>query len=223
MLKKQCLSTKPNIIRKAFKPAERLTMFHTLSGVLTHQQDNKIVITHGAVGFEIFCPQAKSLALQQNITLFIYMHWNAEQGPSLFGFQQAVEKDLFLMIISCSGIGPKLALTILESTAPSDFLQIICEENIKALSSIKGVGAKKAEQLIVQLKDKAHKLINEHPIAQNNTVIGAWVDLQQTLNSLNYSPTEIKQTTAILKQQTAGQSVPFDLLLRKALTLLAKK
>lgn len=198
-------------------------MFHTISGLLTHQQDNKVVIVQSGIGFEIFCPQAKLLPHQQTITLFIYMHWNTEQGPSLFGFQQAIEKDLFLMIINCSGIGPKLALTILESISPNDFLQIICQENVNALSAIKGVGAKKAEQLILQLKDKAHRLILQHPTTQNNSVVAAWVDLQQTLNSLNYTPTEIKQTTTILKEQTAGQSVPFDLLLRKALTLLAKK
>lgn len=198
-------------------------MFHSISGLLIHQQDSKVVIAQGGIGFEIFCPQAKVLPLQQDTTLFIYMHWNAEQGPSLFGFQQLIEKDLFLMIIGCSGIGPKLALTILEAIAPNDFLQIVCQENASALSAIKGVGAKKAEQLILQLKDKAHKLAGQHPAIQNNTIIAAWVDLQQTLSSLNYTPAEIKQTTTILKEQTAGQSVPFDLLLRKALTLLAKK
>lgn len=198
-------------------------MFHTISGLLTHQQDNKVVIVNSGIGFEIFCPQAKVLPLEQNVTLFIYMHWNAEQGPSLFGFQEALQKDLFLMIINCSGVGPKLALTILESLAPSDFLEIICQENVNALSAIKGVGAKKAEQLVLQLKDKAHKLVGQHPTTQNNTIIAAWVDLQQTLTSLNYTPIEIKQTTSILKEQTAGQSVPFDLLLRKALTILAKK
>lgn len=198
-------------------------MFHSLSGLVTHQQDNKVVISVAGIGFEIFSPQAKLLSLQQTTTLFVYMHWNPEQGPSLFGFQQLIEKDLFLMIISCSGIGPKLALTILESVSPVDFVHIVCQENSKALSAIKGVGAKKAEQIIMQLKDKAHKLAGQLPATQEPSAIGAWVDLQQTLISLNYTPTEIKQTISMLKEQTAGQSVPFDALLRKALTLLAKK
>lgn len=198
-------------------------MIYSISGLLTHQQDNKIVIQQPGISFELICPQAKTLSLQQNITLHVYLHWSAEQGPSLYGFVQPIDKELFLMIIGCSGIGPKLGITILENINATDFLTIICQENSTGLSAIKGVGAKKAEQLILHLKDKALKMVQQNPTATNNTVVAAWVDLQQTLSSLNYSPAEIKQTTSILKDQVAGQAVPFDLLLRKALTLLAKK
>jgi len=198
-------------------------MIYTISGLITHQHDNKVVVQQAGIGFELTCPQAKSLIPQQSVTLYTYLHWSAEQGPSLYGFLQPLDKDLFLMIIGCSGIGPKLGITILDSVSSSDFLTIICQENISGMSAIKGVGTKKAEQLILQLKDKAMKMVQHHPIASSNTIVAAWVDLQQTLTSLNYSPTEIKQTTSILKDQVAGQAVPFDLLLRKALTLLAKK
>ncbi len=198
-------------------------MIYSLTGTITHRKENKIVLQYSDIGFELLCPHAHSLSQGQKITLYTYLHWNQEQGPSLFGFEQPLDKDIFLMIIDCPGIGPKIALTILESLDASSFLQIIAQEDSTALSSIKGLGSKKAEQLILHLKNKVHKIVGNHAISETNTVIAAWSDLQQTLHSLNYSSTEIKLVTNSLKQELSTKDVPFDLLLRKALSLLAKK
>lgn len=198
-------------------------MIYSITGVVTHIKENKIVLQYSDLCFELFCPQAQSLIQGQKTTLYTYLHWNQEQGPSLFGFQELLDKDVFLMIINCSGIGPKLGLTILESLNSQDFLQIITQEDSKALSAIKGLGSKKAEQLILHLKGKVNKTIISHPITENNKIIAAWSDLQQTLNSLNYNSTEIKQVTHSLKQEFQNKEAPFELLLRKALSLLAKK
>ena len=198
-------------------------MIYSITGIVTHIKENKVILQYSDLCFELFCPQAQSLTQGQKITLYTYLHWNQEQGPSLFGFQQLLDKDVFLMIIDCSGIGPKLGLTILEAMNAQDFLQIITQEDSKALSAIKGLGSKKAEQLILHLKGKVSKMIFGHPIAENNKIIAAWSDLQQTLNSLNYGPTEIKHVTNSLKQEFQNKEIAFDLLLRKALSLLAKK
>ena len=200
-----------------------ILMIYKITGIISDLKENKVILQHNDLCFELFCPQTQSLTQGQTITLYTYLHWNQEQGPSLFGFQQPLDKDVFLMIIDCSGIGPKLGLTILEALNSQDFLQIITQEDSKALSAIKGLGSKKAEQLILHLKGKVSKMILNHPIAENNKIIAAWSDLQQTLNSLNYSSTEIKQVTHSLKQEFQSKEIPFDLLLRKALSLLAKK
>lgn len=199
-------------------------MIYSISGTIAHQLDNKLVITnpHTQLSFELSCPQAKTFALQQSVTLLTYLHWSQEQGPSLYGFVQPQDKELFLLLISCSGIGPKLAITALEQISTSDFLNFIAQENKVAISGVKGLGAKKAEQLILQLKDKVVKILQQYP-ASSTQATSTWLDLQQTLTSLHYSPAEIKQTTAMLKEQTVDQNVPFELLLRKALLLLAKK
>lgn len=198
-------------------------MIYSITGTIIGLKENKVIVQHSDLCFELFCPQAQSLHQGQKITLYTYMHWNQEQGPSLFGFQTLLDKDTFLMIIDCSGIGPKIALTILEAMDAQSFLQIITQEDSKALSTIKGLGTKKAEQLILHLKGKVSKIIVHHPTTENNKVIAAWSDLQQTLNSLNYNSTEIKQVTHSLKQEFQNKEVAFDLLLRKALGLLAKK
>ena len=175
------------------------------------------------IGFEIFCPQTQTLSLQQEVTLHTYLHWNQEQGPSLFGFLQSLDKDVFLLVISCSGIGPKMGLSILEQLDASQFLQLIIEENITELSKLKSIGAKKAEQLCISLRTKAPKLLKSHPQLATKTPIGLWNDLNETLTSLNYSTMEIKQATSILKDEVKETTPSFDLLLRKALQILAKK
>ena len=198
-------------------------MIYSLTGSVIQIKGNKIVLQQIGLSFELFCPQAANLSLQQETTLFTYLHWNQEQGPTLFGFKDILDKEVFIAIIDCSGIGPKIGLAILEAMNSSDFLQVIIQEDIKALSSIKGLGNKKAEQLLLHLKDKVEKITLNIPIAEKNKAIAAFSDLHQTLTSLNYSPIEIKQATTILRQEAAGKDVPFDLLLRKALVLLAKK
>lgn len=198
-------------------------MIGSIIGIISSIQENKLLISQSGIGFEIFCPEAKNLTIKDEVSLHIYFHWSQENGPSLFGFTQPLSKDVFLLIISCPGIGPKLGISILEQTSASNFLQMVSEENISGLSSLKGLGAKKAEQLCVQLREKAPKLLKTHPHLATQTSLGAWGDLQDTLSSLSYSPTEIKQTMSALKENISGETPTFDILLRKALMILAKK
>lgn len=198
-------------------------MIATISGVITSIENNKLCIQTNILGLEVFCPQAHTFNLQQPITLHTHLHWNQEQGPSLFGFLQPLEKETFLLIISCSGIGPKLGLSILEQIDASQFLHLVSEENIAQLSALKNIGLKKAEQICLNLKTKAPKLLTFHPHLATKLPASLWQDLQKTLTSLNYSPGEIKQTIAILREETKESSPGFDLLLRKALQILSKK
>ena len=80
------------------------------------------------------------------------MHWNAENGPSFYGFTTPFDKTVFTHIMQCPGIGPKIALTALASIGASGILEAIQCGDIKRLSSINGVGTKKAEQIILHLK-----------------------------------------------------------------------
>lgn len=198
-------------------------MISAISGTITSIDNNKLCVQTNMFVLEIFCPQAHSLNLQQSVTLHTYMHWNQEQGPSLFGFLQPLDKEAFLLIISCSGIGPKLGLSILEQIESVQFLHLVSEENVAQLSALKNIGAKKAEQICLNLKAKAPKLLTSHPHLATKLPTSLWRDLQETLASLHYSPGEIKQTTAILREEIKETNPSFDLLLRKALQILSKK
>ena len=138
-------------------------MISSISGVITHIFELKVVILQAGIGFEMFCPSANQLKLNSLITLQTYLHWSQECGPSLYAFENMLQKDLFLMLIDCQGIGPKLGISILQQTQPEQLLQMISQDNAVGLSQIKGLGAKKAEVLCLHLKDKAPKLLLQHP------------------------------------------------------------
>jgi Holliday junction DNA helicase RuvA len=196
-------------------------MISLISGSIIDIQSNMIVIAQAGIGFECFTTQTDQYQLEQAVTFFTHMHWNQDQGPTLFGFQSQIEKQTFMMIISCSGIGPKMALSILEQTSAGSFLEMIVENDVKALSNLKGIGAKKAEQLCLSLQTKVKKLADKNPAIQTGS-LGLWRDVEETLTSLNYSSNEIKQVISHIKQENSSP-LSFDHILRKALTLLAQK
>lgn len=197
-------------------------MLASIFGVLTHISDSKLIIVQSGIGFELLCPTASHFKVNQSVTLQTYLHWSQEHGPSLYGFATNLQKDLFLMLIDCQGIGPKLGISILQQTQEEQLLQMIAQDNAAGLSQIKGLGAKKAEVLCMHLKDKAPKLLLKHP-QLGATKLGVWHDLHETLVSLNYSVSEVKQATAVVKEAVQNEQVPFELLLRKALAVISKK
>ncbi|MDP3788624.1 MAG: Holliday junction branch migration protein RuvA [Candidatus Chromulinivorax sp.] len=199
-------------------------MIATISGIITSTNDQFIIIEQAGIGFELYVATPLSYAPQQQITIQTYLHWNQENGPTLYGFNSIIEKTVFLLIISCSGIGPKIGLAVLHHLDPATFLQAIVEENIKVLSSISGIGAKKAEQISVALKHKVAKLLKDQPtIASSSTSLSNWKDLADTLTSLGYSTTEIKSVTNFLKENNIDATVPFGTILRKSLAFLSAK
>lgn len=197
-------------------------MIALLSGTVVDIQDLKIIVTVSGVGFELSCPSAVGLKVQSTVILYTYLHWSQEDGPSLYGFEQSNQKKIFMLLISCQGIGPKLALSILTQSDVSMIVSMIMQQDHQGLSKLKGLGAKKAEILCMQLKDKVQNLTLAD-LNIDNQQARMWQDLQQTLQSLNYSSTEIKQVTAIIQKDMTAQNVSFDLLLRKSLQILAKK
>ena len=109
-------------------------MIASISGIITLIHEQCLVIEQSGIGYELHIATAGTFNLQQQVTLQTYMHWNQDAGPTLYGFNSALEKITFLLIISCSGIGPKIGLAILNQMEPAVFLQAILEENIKCNS-----------------------------------------------------------------------------------------
>lgn len=197
-------------------------MITTLKGTITALNDQKITVDVHGIGFEITVAHPTSFTSTQNVELIIHLHWNAEQGPSLFGFTSATEKKLFLLIIDCPGIGPKLGISLLHQLSPGEFIQAIQGNNIEQLSSLHGIGKKKAEQLIVQLKDKVTKLLTSGMLETKDITSHAQ-EIAQVLTSLNYSRPEIATALEFIAAHKESDQEPFDLVLRKALTFLAKR
>ncbi|MCB9492888.1 MAG: Holliday junction branch migration protein RuvA [Epsilonproteobacteria bacterium] len=199
-------------------------MFDQINGkIVAVGQKNATVMT-GGIGFALTIPQTGHLVLGQEAQIFTYFHWSSENGPSIFGFSSELERSTFQLIITCPKIGPGIAIGILGQLSAAQFLQAVASQNEAALSALNGIGKKKAEQIVVTLKDKVHDLISKgisegDDQHQENFVM--WQQLSDVLSSLNYSRQEISHAVKYLSSKHKGQQPSLDQLIRNALSYLS--
>jgi len=198
-------------------------MLDFIKGSIKSVYDDSIAVDVGAIAFRVAVPFASSHEKGKNAELHLYMHWNQEQGPSLFGFSSESEKEVFLLVISCSGVGPRLGMAVLEDLGAQAFLDAVIEENDRALSKVSGIGPKKAEQMIVHLKHKVAKLIKSGMVVQSSGKVSRIQEVSDVLKSLNYSRSEISAAMNHLGKAYSSKDLPFDKLIRHALSFLSKK
>src|SRR3990167_9097110 len=199
-------------------------MIAQLTGKIVLQEEQYVVIEAAGIGFSVFTPHPYALMMDAVVTLHMYLHWNQEQGPSLFGFAQEPERMLFVLLLGCSGCGPKLALSLLRELSVAEIIKAIYEGNIKKLSSVSGIGAKKAEHISVQLRDKCGLLYKTQKISEGAAgPLQEWHTVTQVLQSLNYTRGEIDYAVQHVKKHYTGKAATFDELMRTALSFLAKK
>jgi Holliday junction DNA helicase RuvA len=131
-------------------------MIATLRGVLLFKLSETVIIETSGVGYEVFFPKNRQDLLPgigDEIFLHIFTSVR-EDALQLFGFLEPEEKDLFLLLVSVSGIGPKSAMNILAGISPSEMVRAISAGDIYRLTQLPGIGKKTAERLCVELKDK---------------------------------------------------------------------
>lgn len=193
-------------------------------GIVKDAQNQEIILDVGMMGISLQVPTNQSFEKGVSIKVYSYLHWNAENGPSLFGFVAPIDRSVFRIIISCSGIGPKIALAILADLGAQNFLHAISVGDDQMLSKVNGIGKKKAEQIIVQLKHKVTALIESGTVDINDIKDSShFHDVMLALQSLNYSRPEIGRTMDYLKKSTKIDKMTFDALLRQALSYLSKQ
>ncbi|MGD9158742.1 MAG: Holliday junction branch migration protein RuvA [Desulfobacteraceae bacterium] len=133
-------------------------MIAHLKGVLLSKSTDTIIIDNNGLGYEVFVPLSTFYTLPdedgQEVSLHIHTHVR-EDAFLLFGFNTVLEKKIFRLLISVSGIGPKLAINILSGIGPDSLLEAIAQGDVARLQSIPGVGKKTAERISLELKDKA--------------------------------------------------------------------
>lgn len=199
-------------------------MLDFLQGKVAHIHDKAITIALGGIGFLVHVAQPRTHVQDADIYMYTYLHWNQENGPSLYGFTTELERKVFLMIIDCPKIGPSIALTILSQITASEFLEMITSGSESGLSNLNGIGSKKAEQLIVELKSKVQKLIsNGGLVLEKQQSFVQWQQLGEVLTSLNYSKPEITKAIQYVAEKYTGQNYPLDQLIRAALAYLSGK
>jgi Holliday junction DNA helicase RuvA len=203
---------------------EMANMVDYFVGTIKETQDQEIVLDLGMIGITLQVPSGHCFVKGSSVTLYSYLHWNAENGPSLFGFITPLDRSIFRVIISCSGIGPKIALAILGDLGAQSFLHAISVGDDQMLSKVNGIGKKKAEQIIVQLKHKVATLLESGTIDISDLKESShFHDVGLALESLNYSRPEIGRAMDYLKKNAKIDKVTFDILLRQALSYLSKQ
>jgi Holliday junction DNA helicase RuvA len=187
---------------------------HYLQGkpieVITTPNDRRLLIFDvNGVGYEIQIPNrfARIIAADPPETLQIFTHLQfREEQPSLYGFESAAERDLFRQLIAVNGVGAQLALALIDTLGLEDLVGAIVSNNIKALSKTPGVGAKTAERVALELKNKLAKWRQVAGVSTaanvNLPARDILEDVEMTLLALGYTADEIDRAVAAISQNS---------------------
>jgi holliday junction DNA helicase RuvA len=201
-------------------------MIAALTGRLAHKAPSQVTLDVHGVGYEVFIPLSTFYALpeiNESASLSVYTHLR-EDAIQLYGFVTALEKDSFILLTSISGIGPKLALSVLSALNVPDLVSAIQAGDVEKLASVPGIGKKTAARIALELKDKVERLrVAPSPIQQ--AVSGPLGRLQDdalsALVNLGYRAADVKE--AIKRAaQVRPEPIPLTELIREVLKDLAR-
>jgi holliday junction DNA helicase RuvA len=210
-------------------------MIATLTGNVLMTGHDRAVIDVSGVGYEVFLStDGVSRLPEKNSQVFLHIHTHVrEDAIVLYGFLEVEEKELFLILKTVSGIGPKLGLAILSGMRVNELCQAIVREDIARLTTLQGVGKRTAERLCVELKDKVAHLqgVSEgHETTAGKTGVsslalgGAVADTLSVLVNLGYPDPVARQALTAVKKRVgdiAFAAMPVEELIRETLRTLA--
>lgn len=174
-------------------------MIGYLKGELVEVKEQYVLVEVGNIGYEIFLPPSSIMELPargSQLKLYTYLHVR-EDAMSLFGFLSKDDLEMFKLLITVNGIGPKGALGILSAISADDIRFAVLAEDAKTISKAPGIGAKTAGKLILELKDKfkletafEQKLMNETQRREGSGILAKREEAVQALTVLGYSSAE---------------------------------
>lgn len=207
-------------------------MIAHLSGTLLFKLPNSVILDVGGVGYEVNIPVSTFFNLEEpgsKVQLRIYTHVK-EDALQLYGFKTARERELFVRLISVSGIGPKLGITLLSGMSADEMIASIRTNNLARLTLIPGVGRKTAERLVMELRDKVAALSSaelEEELGAT-TATGTPVPTEDTMRSdvlsalLNLGYQRGAAEKAVTAALDEGGDISVESILRRSLRKLAK-
>ena len=201
-------------------------MIALINGLLIYKSINYIIVETNGVGYQIYVPLTTFYELpdtHQHITLHIHTHVR-QDAISLFGFISGEVKNMFELMITVSGIGPRLALNILSGISPEELIRAVSHGNLDRLVSIPGVGKKTAERMILELKDKVVKLSTYEALYDGDGNIKVYDsiidDVLSALINLGYKNQRAREVLDKIINKSS-ETLTLDTLLKKALKVLA--
>jgi len=195
-------------------------MISHLKGILYRKSPTEIVVDVNGVGYAVSIPLSTYEKLGETgaaVTILTYTHVR-EDILQLYGFATEAEREIFRLLISVSGIGPKIAQGILSGVQPNELQNLIAQANVSALTAIPGVGRKTAERLIVELRDKIAKLdsgmLSSGP---TDAAQGIRAEALMALISLGYNRATAEKAIRTALQDLNGKEASIQELLKQAL------
>lgn len=174
-------------------------MFDYLKGTLAHKNSSNLTVDVSGIGYLIQITSrdfSKLGSLDSAIKIYTDLI-HREDSMSLYGFLHKEDRDIFKILISVSGVGPKMAILLLDEFDSCELISLVIKGNFKELTRAKGVGPKLAQKIILELKDKLINMQNTLPISIDTDVEikdeQAIQDAQTVLISLGYEREEIKK------------------------------
>lgn len=199
-------------------------MIAQLTGQIAYKTPDHVILDVHGVGYRVHIPFSTYYELpEEGGATTLHIHTSVrEDAILLYGFRTRLEKSFFQLLISVSGVGPKLARDILSNIQPAPLCQALIQGDLHKLSTIPGIGKKTAERLVLELKDKAGKLdLSSLPATEYREIPGEDVtdDVISALLNLGYKEPQVKKALATLD---ASGGVTVEELLKQALKTLMK-
>ena len=195
-------------------------MIGSLIGLIKEKTPSAILLEVNGIGYEISIPLSTSFQLPKvGESAFLLTHLVVrEDQHSLYGFATEEERKLFRALIKISGVGAKLAITILSGTNVTGFIQSVVNEDIDALVHLPGIGKKTAERLVVEMKDKISEISDEQQNLQDSGINSAVAEAINALVNLGYKTKDSKN----ILDKIDSEELSVEDLIRQALKSLNK-
>ncbi|HMK65742.1 MAG TPA: Holliday junction branch migration protein RuvA [Thermodesulfobacteriota bacterium] len=199
-------------------------MIAFIEGRLLFKSPESIIVSAQGLGYQIAVPLSSFYDLpdiDQSVRLHIYTHVR-QDAIQLFGFLTPREKEIFLLLIGVSGIGPKVALNILSGISSEELSAALLAQDSGRVQRIPGIGKKTSERIVLELKDKIKKLgpVTQMPLSQK-TEESQWEDALSALINLGYPRAVAEKALSQIPRDT-DVVITLEDLLRKVLKLLSR-
>lgn len=200
-------------------------MIASISGKLRRKGTDYLVVDVSGVGYQVYVPLSTYCGIPEqgdDVSLHIHTHLR-EDSLSLFGFLTEAEKDMFLLLMGVSGIGPKLALAVLSSLAVADLSSAIGASDEAKLCAVPGIGKKTAARMVLELKDKI-KHLSSSPTASSPAAAAGADDAEDVISALvglGYKKPLAEETVRKIRDHRPGLAI--EELIRDALSVLMKR
>ena len=195
-------------------------MIVTICGKLIRKMPAEIIIETRGLGYALSISTNTYDQLPtpgDEVSLLTYFHVT-ENHQSLFAFSDETERELFLMLIGVSGIGPKTAIVLLSSVTPNEFKRRLIAGEVSMLTALPGIGPKTARRIIVELKDKFVKLSADDLPREDDDIVPEVSDAYDALLALGFQMQDIR--VAIGKIQTGSQNLKTEEIVKRVLAKL---